>query len=115
MPFRFRKSIGITKGIRLNLSKRGPSISFGGKGISMNVSDRGTRTTIGIPGTGISYSETTKNENPIGEVPDYFDAKPAGLTILSLFADGIGLVVSFVSLLGSCILVAFLLYFLFSA
>lgn len=114
MPFRFRKSIGIAKGIRLNLSKRGPSISFGGKGVSVNVSDRGTRTTVGIPGTGISYSETTKNEKQIGEVPDYSDAKPIGLTILSLFADGIGLVISFVSLLGGCILFAFILYFLFS-
>ena len=58
MGFRFRKSIKIFSGLRLNLSKSGPSISIGGRGHSVNISSRGSRVNIGIPGTGLSYSRS---------------------------------------------------------
>ena len=54
MGFRFRKSIKIIPGVRLNLSKSGISTSLGGKGATVNIGKR-SRATIGIPGTGISY------------------------------------------------------------
>jgi len=57
MGFRFRKSIKVLPGIRLNLSKSGVSTSFGKPGASVNIGERGARGTVGIPGTGISYSE----------------------------------------------------------
>ena len=57
MGFRFRKSIRILPGLRLNLSKSGASTSIGGHGATLNISERGTRATVGLPGTGISYSE----------------------------------------------------------
>ena len=57
MGFRFRKSIKLFPGVRLNLSKSGVSASIGGKGATINLSERGARGTVGIPGTGISYSE----------------------------------------------------------
>ena len=57
MGFRFRKSIKLFPGLRLNLSKSGVSASVGVKGATVNISDRGTRGTVGIPGSGISYSE----------------------------------------------------------
>ena len=60
MGFRFRRSVRIAKGVRLNFGSRGTSVSVGGRGTTVNFSRRGTRTTIGIPGTGISYSETQK-------------------------------------------------------
>ena len=56
MAFRFRKSIRIAKGVRLNLSRSGVSTSLGGRGLTVNVSKRGTRVTTGIPGTGLSMS-----------------------------------------------------------
>jgi len=56
MPFRFRKSFRIGKGIRLNLGKKGVSTSIGGKGMSVNIGKQGVRRTIGIPGTGISHT-----------------------------------------------------------
>mgnify|MGYP002623589831 CR=1 FL=1 len=56
MGFRFRKSIKIIPGVRLNLSKSGSSVSVGGKGLTYNVSKKGTRTTVGIPGSGLSHS-----------------------------------------------------------
>lgn len=57
MGFRFRKSIRIMPGVRLNLSKTGVSTSIGGRGATVNVSKRGVRGTVGIPGSGLSYSE----------------------------------------------------------
>lgn len=60
MGFRFRRSVRIAKGVRLNFGSRGTSVSVGGRGATVNFSRRGTRTTVGIPGTGISYSETKK-------------------------------------------------------
>ena len=56
MGLRYRKSIKICKGVRVNFSKSGVSYSFGGKGATVNVSKKGVRTTLGIPGTGLSYS-----------------------------------------------------------
>jgi hypothetical protein len=42
-------------GVRLNISKSGPSASFGAPGATFNIGPRGTRSTFGIPGTGVSY------------------------------------------------------------
>jgi hypothetical protein len=56
MPFRFRKSFKISKGLKINLSKSGLSTSLGKKGLSLNLGKRGIRLTSGIPGTGISNS-----------------------------------------------------------
>lgn len=57
MGFRFRRSVRITPGIRINFSKSGLSYSFGGRGATVNVGPKGTRATYGIPGTGLTYSE----------------------------------------------------------
>jgi Protein of unknown function (DUF4236)/Bacterial SH3 domain len=54
---RFRKSIRLAPGVRINLSRSGVSTTFGGRGASVNVGKRGTRATVGIPGTGISFSQ----------------------------------------------------------
>lgn len=62
MGFRFRKSIKLFSGVRLNLSKSGVSASVGKPGATVNISERGTRTTVGIPGTGVSYSDITTNK-----------------------------------------------------
>ena len=50
---RFRKSIRIMKGVRVNFSKSGISLSTGVKGASVNVGPSGTFLSTGIPGTGI--------------------------------------------------------------
>lgn len=56
MGFRYRKSITIFPGVKINLSKTGVSTSVGGKGATVNVGTTGRRTlTLGIPGTGMSY------------------------------------------------------------
>ena len=57
MSFRFRKSIKILPGVRINLSKNGfSSVSIGRRGATVNIRRDGeSRATIGIPGTGISW------------------------------------------------------------
>ncbi|WP_045836949.1 DUF4236 domain-containing protein [Hyphomicrobium sp. 99] len=53
--FRFRKTISILPGVRINLSKTGVSGSLGGHGATVNVGKNGEQVTLGIPGTGLSY------------------------------------------------------------
>jgi hypothetical protein len=57
MGFRFRRSIRLLPGVRLNFSKGGVSASVGKRGATVNVGKRGVRATVGLPGTGLSYSE----------------------------------------------------------
>jgi hypothetical protein len=57
MGFRFRKSVRIAPGLRINLGKKSASLSVGSRGATVNISDRGVKTTVGVPGTGMSYSE----------------------------------------------------------
>lgn len=61
MGFRFRKSINLGGGFRINLSKSGVGYSWGTKGYRITKkASGGTRTTASIPGTGISYVSDTK-------------------------------------------------------
>lgn len=55
MGLRFRRSSKISKGIKINFTKTGASLSLGGRGNSLNFGSRGVMHTVGIPGTGISY------------------------------------------------------------
>jgi len=58
MGLRFRRSIGF-RGLRLNFTKSGMSMSAGGRGARVTVpiiGGRGITTTVGIPGSGFSYS-----------------------------------------------------------
>lgn len=54
---RFRKSIRIAKGVRVNFSKSGMSLTAGGRGASVNIGPRGTYLNTGMPGTGL-YDRT---------------------------------------------------------
>ena len=56
MGTRFRKSVKISKGVKVNFSKSGASLSLGGRGNSFNFGSKGVKHTFGIPGTGISHS-----------------------------------------------------------
>ncbi len=60
MGLRFRKSVQIAKGVKLNLNKSSTSITFGTRGLHYTISSTGKKTTsVGIPGTGLSYVTTT--------------------------------------------------------
>ena len=82
MGLNFRKSISLGKGLKLNLSKSGPSVSFGKSGFRQSVNLKGqARTTVGIPGTGIYYTKNTNVKNVVsgltGKVNDAKNKKAA--------------------------------------
>lgn len=88
MAFRFRKSIKVLPGIRVNIGKRGvSSISVGKRGASFNIS-----------GTGVGYS-TSARPNPRPEVqhglapPARAPARrwPLVLTVIALASLAVGL------------------------
>lgn len=54
MALRFRKSIKLAPGIRMNLSGSGASWTLGPRGASIGIGKRGTFLNTGIPGTGLS-------------------------------------------------------------
>lgn len=56
MGLRFRKSIKILPGVKLNLGKKSAGVSIGTNGARYSVNSSGRKTsTVGIPGTGLSY------------------------------------------------------------
>jgi hypothetical protein len=60
MGWRYHKSVRLFPGVRVNLSKSGPSVSVGVPGFHENFGPHGTRTTVSLPGTGLSYVSTHK-------------------------------------------------------
>ena len=51
----------LVPGVRLNVSKSGPSLSFGPRGMHYTVGRRGRRVTAGIPGTGVYYTSYSRS------------------------------------------------------
>ena len=65
MGFRYRKSINLGGGFRINISKSGVGYSWGVKGYRVTKTAKGTvRRTVSIPGTGISYTEESRTDKP---------------------------------------------------
>jgi Protein of unknown function (DUF4236) len=73
MGFRFRRSIRLFPGLRLNVGKRGISASIGVRCAHVTYGPTGTRTTVGLPGSGLSY---THLEKPHHAVPIPTTAEP---------------------------------------
>jgi hypothetical protein len=65
---RFRKTISILPGVKVNLSKSGVSTSVGGKGATLNVGHGKRMVTLGVPGTGLSYRAQASTQLIIGLV-----------------------------------------------
>ncbi len=93
MGLRFRKSITLCKGVRLNIGKTGVSLSTGVPGFRKTIHSSGRVTTsVGIPGTGIYYVDTKnpkKDNTPAkpkrqNQTPAYtWQPKPAVPSVLS--------------------------------
>jgi hypothetical protein len=64
MGLRFRKSFKIAPGVRMSVGKKGVGMSFGGKGLRYSIHSSGrSTTTFGIPGTGLSYSTSSRSRS----------------------------------------------------
>ena len=61
MGWRFRKSVKILPGIKLNFGKSGTSVTLGGKTARTTINSKTGKVTnsVSIPGTGLYYSETS--------------------------------------------------------
>jgi len=74
MAFRFHKSFG-SGPFKLNLGKKGASLSVGRRGAWLNFGAKGVRASVGLPGTGLSYSARVaswappKSSNNYGSTP----------------------------------------------
>jgi hypothetical protein len=67
MGLRFRRSVRLIPGIRVNFSKSGTSVSFGFKGMTHNIGPRGSRTTFSAPGTGLSQVDYHRRKRLAGQ------------------------------------------------
>ncbi len=64
MGFRYRKSVNLPFGFRVNFSKSGVGYSWGTKGYRITKTAKGTiRETHTLPGTGLSYVKESKVQN----------------------------------------------------
>lgn len=61
MSLRFRRTMKIAPGVRLNLTKTGISARVGPKGAGVTVGTSGTTVSSGIPGSGLHVSKKLKN------------------------------------------------------
>lgn len=63
MGLRFKKSVKIAPGVKVNLNKKSTSVTLGTKGVHHTVSSNGKKTTsVGVPGTGLSYVSTNSDK-----------------------------------------------------
>ena len=70
MGLRFQKRLSLMNGLKLNLSKKGASVTIGQKGASINIGKDGVYGNAGIPGSGVSYREKLSGKSPsaLGQV-----------------------------------------------
>ncbi|OWV31492.1 DUF4236 domain-containing protein [Halomonas campaniensis] len=57
MGLKFRKSVKVAPGVRVNFGKKSSSVSIGNKYGGYNIGSKGTRARVSAPGTGLSYSD----------------------------------------------------------
>lgn len=55
MPFSYRRSTKIAPGVRLNVGKRGASVSLGSRAGGVNIGRRGASARVRTPIKGLSY------------------------------------------------------------
>lgn len=100
MGLRFRRTIKIAPGVRLNIGKRGISTSIGKRGAGVTFGTKGTTAHVGIPGTGISYTTKvgSKKNHSNNSIPKTHQSQPSGcgcnsclgLLVILLILGGIG-------------------------
>jgi len=107
MGLRFRRSIKLLPGVRLNFSKSGVSTSVGVRGAHVTLGHGKVRETVGIPGTGLSYTKTQSthppNEHEPASVPSSAPGVVATLGNLVVLAVILGAVLAIAYACGTLI------------
>jgi hypothetical protein len=65
MGLRYRRSVRLFPGVRLNFSRSGVSTSIGVRGASVTIGPRGTYANVGLPGSGLSYRTRLDGHTPV--------------------------------------------------
>lgn len=100
MGLRFKKSIKIAPGVKLNLNKKSVGVTVGKKGAHYTVNSKGKKTaSVGIPGTGLSYStssggNTSSNGKDSSSNPTGNNNKNGGCGTCLLWLLGICLILA---------------------
>ncbi|MGH9393590.1 MAG: DUF4236 domain-containing protein [Terriglobales bacterium] len=68
---RFFRRVQIVPGVRLNLSKSGPSLSLGVRGAHLTLGRHGVRKTAGLPGTGVFYTSHQGWHSGLHSAPEF--------------------------------------------
>ena len=63
MGLRFRRSVKILPGVKVNFGLKGTSLSVGARGASISIGKQGVYSNVSIPGTGISFREKLSNNS----------------------------------------------------
>ena len=59
MGLRFRKSISVAPGVKVNVNKKSAGVTVGKRGAHYTINTTGKQTaSVGLPGTGLSYSKS---------------------------------------------------------
>lgn len=74
---RFRKSIKLAPGIRMNLSGSGVGWTLGPRGASVGIGSRGTFFNAGIPGTGLSHRQLLAGPSRTASTRSAFAGSPS--------------------------------------
>ncbi|MCH7294086.1 DUF4236 domain-containing protein [Acinetobacter higginsii] len=89
MGFKFRKSLKIAPGVKLNITNKGvSSLSVGKNGARVNLGKKGVKTTAGLPGTGLSYSKFSSYRNKLEQKAN--ESNNGSIGFGSLLIIGIG-------------------------
>lgn len=77
MSLRYRRSIKLAPGLKLNVTKTGLGMTVGGKGAHYSVHSSGRHTTsVGIPGTGLYYQNRTGGSSRKGVAAPHNVGRP---------------------------------------
>jgi hypothetical protein len=89
MGLRFFRRVTLTPGLRINLSRSGPSLSLGARGAHITVGRRGVRRTVGMPGSGLFYTSLHGTHTGAHTAPafDHARAVPTKTQLLRKLAD----------------------------
>lgn len=93
MGLRFRKSLKILPGVRVNVGLGGLGLNVGGRGASISLSKKGMYSNTSIPGTGISFREkistNSRSEKALKQqqISEQVQASAQNL-VLDLLSDG---------------------------
>lgn len=84
MGVRYRKSVKICKGVRVNFSKSGVSYTVGTRGASVNFGKNGTYMNAGIPGTGVYARERLDGGSDHSGAPaeTVGESQPVGIDVV---------------------------------